>query len=684
MGAVKYALGIDVGGTFTDLALVRLSDGAAFYYKTSSTPHDPSEAMTTGIRALLRQTEIPAGDIAYFGHGTTVATNALIVGKTARTGLITTDGFRDVLEIRRQRQPHNYDFRMAKPPPPVPRHLRREIRERTYLFGLENIPPDESAIPGIVDDFRREGVEAVAICFLHAYQNPVHEARIAEAVRKAFPGAFVCASHEVMAEFREYERISTTVLNALLGPVMQRYLENLERSAADLGVVAPKILQSNGGVASPREAGRNPVRTLASGPAAGVTGAVHLCNAAGFPNIITFDVGGTSTDVCLIERGEALIRRQREFVGYPVRFPMMDVHSVGAGGGSIAWVDSGGFLHVGPQSAGAHPGPACYGRGGTEPTVTDANVLLGRLWQEALLGGRMPIDAGLARKAIEERVAKPMGLALEEAAQAILTILNENMVQAIRMISVEQGFDPREFALVAFGGAGPLLAAPVAQQLGMSQVVVPEGPGLLCALGLLVAEIRSDFSVTRMQRLDNAAANAMNAVFAELERDVAAWFDRERIAPDARRIERAVDMRYVGQSHELTIKVESGRIAAADLDALAAEFRREHARVYGYAAEAPMQLVTFRATAKARVSAPPAPAGQTRSACAEAAVKRTRRVWFPQSRAYVETPVYDRASLDPGVVLEGPAIVEQMDTTTVLMPGHRLESRADRNLVMNI
>jgi N-methylhydantoinase A len=684
MNAVKYALGVDVGGTFTDLALVRLSDGAAFYYKTSSTPHDPSEAITTGIAELLRQTEIAARDVTYFGHGTTVATNALIVGKTARTGLVTTDGFRDVLEIRRQRQPHNYDFRMPKPPPPVPRHLRRGIRERTYLFGLSNIAPDESAIPGIVADFRREGVEAIAICFLHAYRNPAHEARIAEAVREAFPEAFVCASHEVLAEFREYERISTTVLNAMLGPVMQRYLENLERSAGRLGVIAPKILQSNGGVASPREAGRNPVRTLASGPAAGVTGAVHLCNAAGFANIITFDVGGTSTDVCLIERGEPLIRRQREFVGYPVRFPMMDVHSVGAGGGSIAWVDTGGFLHVGPQSAGAHPGPACYGRGGTEPTVTDANVLLGRLSREALLGGRMPIDAGLARKAVEEKVAKPMGLDLEEAAQAILTILNENMVQAIRMISVEQGFDPREFALVAFGGAGPLLAAPVAQQLGMSQVVVPEGPGLLCALGLLVAEIRSDFSVTRILRLDESAPETMSSVFAELEAEVRAWFDGERIEAGARRVERAVDMRYAGQSHELTIKLPNDSVAAADIDALAADFRREHARVYGYAAEAPMQLVTFRVTAKARVSAPPAHAGGSRSGAAEEAITRTRNVWFPQSRAYVETPVYERERLHAGATLHGPAIVEQMDTTTVVMPGQTLVARADGNLLLSI
>lgn len=684
MGPNRYALGVDVGGTFTDFALVRLSDGTTFYHKISSTPHDPSEAIALGIAELLRQTSIPAGDVSYFGHGTTVATNALIVGKTARTGLITTKGFRDILEIRRQRQPHNYDIRMPKPPPPVERHLRREIRERTYLFGMKDVPPDELAIPEIVQDFRREKVEAVAICFLHAYHNPAHEARIAEVVREAFPEAFVCASHEVLSEFREYERICTTVLNASLGPVMQRYLGNLEKSAEKLGVAVPKILQSNGGVASPREAGENPVRTLASGPAAGVTGAVHLCKTAGFPDIITFDVGGTSTDVCLIEGGEPLIRREREFAGYPVRFPMMDVHSVGAGGGSIAWVDSGEFLHVGPQSAGAHPGPACYAQGGTDPTVTDANVLLGRLSPNALLGGRMRIDATLARKAIEEKVAKPMGLGLEEAAHGILTILNENMTQAIRMISVEQGFDPRQFTLVAFGGAGPLLAAPVAHQLGIAKVLVPDGPGLLCALGLLVADIRSDFSMTRIMNLSNAGVNAINAAFAELETDVGCWFDREEIVENARQIERAVDMRYVGQSHELTVNFRTAPLAATDLAALVADFRQEHARVYGYATEAPVQLVTFRVTAKARVTAPPQASFSVSGRDSHAARTGTRQAWFQQLAKYVETPVYDRKGLGPGTELHGPAIVEQMDTTTVVMPGDILTVDFHGNMLLSI
>ena len=492
MAPERYVLGVDVGGTFTDFALVRLPDGRTWFLKTPSTPDDPSRAIAAGVPELLDRAAAGAGDVRYFGHGTTVATNALITGDTAVTGLITTEGFRDILEIRRQRQPHNYDIRMPKPPPLVARHLRRGIEERTYLLGPSDVPPDLEALYGILDDFRREGVEAVAVCFLHSYHNPAHEAAVAAAVREHLPGAFTCASHEVVAEFREYERTTTTVLNASLGPVVSRYLERLGERSRALGVVAPKILQSHGGVASLRDAGAMAGRCLMSGPAAGVTGAGFLAGRAGCPDVITFDVGGTSTDVCLIDGNRPIVAKEREVRGHPVRFPMVDVHSVGAGGGSIARVDTGGFVHVGPRSAGAAPGPACYGLGGGEPTVTDANVVLGRLSGESLLGGRMSLRPDLAHRAIAEKVAAPMGLGVEEAAEAVLTILNENLVQAIRVISVEKGFDPRRFTLVAFGGAGPLLASALARELGMTRVMVPPGPGLLCALGLLVADVRSD------------------------------------------------------------------------------------------------------------------------------------------------------------------------------------------------
>ena len=688
MTRLAYALGVDVGGTFTDFALISLKDGSAYYHKTSSTPDDPSGAVGRGIAELLAEAGVEPAQVSYFGHGTTVATNALIMGKMATTGLITTEGFRDILEIRRQRQPHNYNIRVPKPPPLVPRHLRRELRERTYLEDWErSVEPDMEGLQAIVDDFRDEGVEAVAVCFIHSYHNPAHEARVVHWLRERVSQVFVCASHEVSAEFREYERFSTTVLNASLGPVMSRYLDRMENGAATLGICPPTILQSNGGVVSPGEAGRLPVRTLASGPAAGVTGAARLSVAAGFPDIITFDVGGTSTDVCLIEDGRPLIARERQFGGDPVRFPMMDVHSVGAGGGSVAWIDAGGFLRVGPQSAGATPGPACYGIGGTEPTVTDANVVLGRLNQEVLLGGRMPIKADLAHAAVEARIASPLGMSVEEAAEGILTILNENLVQAIRVISVERGFDPRGFALVAFGGAGPLLASTLAGELGIGSVIVPTNPGVLCALGLLVADVRSDFGLTRIMNLDRASPDDLNRAVSEVAAEAVAWFERERVPPRKRNLVKAIDMRYVGQSHELTVELpdelQRRDFTERDRDPLVRAFLRDHEHVYGYAPEAPIQLVTFRVSARADVSRPPLVGDAVADGGdAEAARTGTRRIHFTESHGYVDSPVYDRARLTGSAEILGPAIVEQMDATTVILPGQIARQDPAGNLVL--
>ena len=680
MGSEGYALGVDVGGTFTDIALIRLSDGRAFFHKTSSTPSDPSTAVAEGVQALLARSDVKPSQVRYFGHGTTVATNAVITGRTARTALITTSGFRDVLDIRRQRQPHNYDIRIDKPPALVPRHLRRELRERVYLSGDPAVAPDVGAVESIVADFKREGVEAVAVCFLHSYARPEHEALVAQAVRANFPEAFTCSSHEVLAEFREYERISTTVLNAALGPVMSRYLHHLEARARAMGLVAPKILQSNGGVASAREAGAKAVRTLVSGPAAGVTGAVQLAVAAGVPDIITFDVGGTSTDVCLIQDGRPLIARQREFHGHPVRFPMIDVHSVGAGGGSIAWVDEGGFLRVGPQSAGADPGPACYGSGGDRPTVTDANVVLGRLPSDALLGGSMRIDARLARKAIEQGVAAPMGLSLEEAAQGILTILNENLIRAIRVISVEKGYDPRNFTLVAFGGAGPLLGSALARELGIKRVMVPPHPGLLCAHGLLIADVRADFSLSRLALLKEAGAQALNSGFAKLELSASDWFSREGVPASQRHVERALDLRYAGQSHELTVQVPPGELRDDDLPALTARFRDEHMRVFGYAPDGQVQIVTYRLSAHTPVTG--APEEKVAPLPGGSAIIGKRQVHFQESDGFVDCPIYDRSLLAPGQEISGPAIIEQMDTTTVVLPGQNATVQLGGSLLL--
>jgi N-methylhydantoinase A len=678
----NFVLGIDVGGTFTDLVMIRLQDGRAFLHKTPSTPSDPSLAMERGIKEILASAAAAPAQVSYFGHGTTVATNALIEGKTAKTALITTAGFRDILEIRRQRQPHNYNIRIPKPVSPVARHLRCEMRERTFLMGRDNVTPSRAELDAHIAGFEGAEIAAVAVVFLHSYQNPAHEMEVVEWLRAALPGKFICASHEVLAEFREYERTSTTVLNAGLGPVMSRYLDQLESRVKTLGLGAkPNIQQSNGGFASPREAGHRPICTMASGPAAGVIGAVDLSRRAGFRDLITFDVGGTSTDVCLIEDSMPLIAREREVAGYPVRFPMIDVHSVGAGGGSIAWIDDGGFLQVGPRSAGADPGPVCYDRGGTEPTVTDANVLLGRLNPQALLNGRMPIRADLAREAIESKIAKPLGLSVEDAAEGILLILNETMVRAIRVTTVERGYDPRKFALLAFGGAGPLLATPLARELGLGTIVVPPGPGLLCALGLLVADARRDFSRTRIVPLQDGAAALIGQAATELSTQADQWFADENAANAARSLDWASDLRYLGQSHEITLPIVQGPFDPEIVTRLAEAFAKEHTRLYGYAADAPVELVTMRATARVAMSRPPLDVAAPIASAPSAAQRGSRMVHFPGA-GFVKCPIYDRSAIPEGVTIAGPAVVEQMDTTTIVFPGQRFHRDEFGNLII--
>ncbi len=678
----RFILGIDVGGTFTDLVLIRAGDGRVFSHKTPSTPADPSLAMEQGITEILAAAGAQAADVNYFGHGTTVATNALIEGKSAPTALITTSGFRDILEIRRQRQPHNYNIRIPKPASPIPRSLRREIPERTFLMGGRNVAPARKDLEQHIKDFEAANVSAIAVVFLHSYQNPAHEADVVAWLREALPGKFICASHEVLAEFREYERTSTTVINAGLGPVMSLYLDRLEQRVAAMGLGAkPHIQQSNGGFASPREAGRRPISTLVSGPAAGVTGAVHLTKKAGFPDVITFDVGGTSTDVCLIEKSIPLVAREREVAGYPVRFPMIDVHSVGAGGGSIAWVDDGGFLQVGPKSAGADPGPACYDRGGIEPTVTDANVLLGRLNPNFLLNGRMPIRSDLARAAIETKIAKPLGLSVEDAAEGILTILNETMVRAIRVITVEQGYDPRKFSLLAFGGAGPLLATPLARELGMGTVIVPPGPGLLCALGLLMADARRDFSVTRIVPLGPQSREAIAATANHLKTQAEQWLAEESDLSSQGTLDWAADVRYLGQSHELTLPMPGGPFDNRTIEHLLAAFTVEHTRLYGYAANAASEIVTLRLTARVSVQRPDLDDNVGDKPQAPLNPKGERQVHFA-GHGFIKCPIYDRTELQRCQKLAGPAILEQMDTTAVIFPDQTIECDTFGNMIV--
>ena len=675
------AIGVDVGGTFTDLALWDDERGALAVFKLPSVPHDPALGILDGIRSLASREGLDPAQLTFVAHGTTVATNALLEGKGARTGLVTTRGFRDLLEIARQRRPHLYDLQADKPAPLVPRYLRHEVGERLAWDGsvVEKLSLDD--VRRALDALNAEDVEALAVCFLYSFVDPTHERLVKGEIRARWPDRFVALSADVSPEFREYERLSTTVINAYLGPLVSRYLRSFGDEVGRLGIHHPPYVnQSNGGIISVAAASEQPVRTLLSGPSAGVMGAAWVSAAAGIDSIITFDMGGTSTDVARIEGGRPVIGAQRTIAGYPVRIPSLEIETVGAGGGSIAWVDSGGALRVGPQSAGAHPGPACYGRGGTAPTVTDANVLLGRLSATQLLDGRMAVRRELAEQSIAG-LAAPLGASVVETARGIVSVVQTNMLGAIRVVSVRKGYDPRGYTLVAFGGAGPLHAAALARDLGIERVLIPPAPGILCALGLLVAPLRLDLVRTRVALLEEAE---LAQGFEDLESQAAAWLDRESVPPARRRLARAFDMRYVGQNFELTVTPPEG--TGLDTRSLRAEFLREHERVYGYAApDEHVQIVAWRLTAFGDRELPPMPAlPPATSADAKEARIGERAVYFEDARDFLTAPVYRRERLRAGHRLAGPAIVEQMDSTTVILDGQEALVDARANLVIHV
>ena len=660
-------VGIDTGGTFTDLVAVDVARGRYHYHKVPTLTADPAQGILDGIAELLDQNGLARGDVHFLVLGTTLATNAVLQGKWARTGVITTAGFRDVLELARQRRPHYFNLDVPKPMPPATRDCRVEVAERIANDGAVVLPLADEQVSDAISGLKSTGVEAVAILFMHAYANPEHEERAAALVRKHWPGVYVCASHEVLAEFREFERFATTAVNASLMPVMDRYLDRFEQGVADLGIrQAPRVMQSNGGAVSPGAVRKLPVNTFFSGPAGGVIGSAGLGRQLKLPNLVTFDMGGTSTDVCLIRDGEPAQKSERQMGGFPVRTRTLDIHTIGAGGGSIAWMDAGGLLKVGPQSAGAYPGPAAYGRGGTLATVTDANVVLGRLNPESLLGGRMAMHPDQARAAIEV-LAGQLKVDSIKAAAGVIEIINANMMGAVRVISVEQGEDPRDFALVAFGGAGPLHAADVARQMGMRKVLVPPRPGLLSAIGLLHADVRGDFSLTRLTSAKRAGLPALNGGLAELERRGAAWLAGE--GEQRAKFEWFADLRYFGQNSELIMSLARGRLDASSLEALIEAFQRRHKEQYGYdMRKQPVEVVNVRlvVTAKRRAST------QERAAAVRGnpgqALVHHRKVWFPET-GFVATPVYDRDRLGVGSRISGPAIIEQMDATTVVPPG---------------
>src|ERR1043166_40160 len=680
----RWRVGVDAGGTFTDICLFDASDGRVAIWKVASTPDDPSRGIAEGVEEALRRVSPdggarPAAAVAYFGHGTTVATNALIQHRGVATGLVTTAGFRDLLEIGRQKRPDLYDFFADKPPTLVPRDLRIEVAERVRHTGDIETPLDEPAVRAAAQKLRATGVAAVAIAFLYSFVRPEHEQTAKRILQQELPEAFICASHEIAPEFREFERLSTAVVNAYLGPVMRRYIERLGARLRDLGMeAAPHMTQSNGGVIGFATAAAMPVRTILSGPSTGVVGAQAVGAAAGFTDLITFDMGGTSTDVALLKDGAVRLASEAMVHGYPLKAPMLDIHTVGAGGGSIACVDAGGLLKVGPRSAGADPGPVCYGRGSAGPTVTDANIVLQTLNPTHLLGGRMAVRQDLARAAIG-RLAGQLGLPLMQTAQGIVSVVTANMARAIRVISVQRGHDPRDYTLVACGGAGPLHAARHARELDIARVLVPRSPGILCAMGLLLTDLRADFAATRLLPLKAETVSEIAAAFAALEARAAAWFTEENIAAERRRLTRTVDMRYAGQNYELAVPLPEGPITPRTIDALAEGFAAAHQRMYGFLAEEePVQLVTFRIEATGLVAKAMLAQEPMQGADASGAICARRDVWIAEEERNLPCPIYDRDLLKPGNRFTGPAIVEQMDATTLVLPG--MTARVDEYL----
>ena len=665
----RVHVGVDTGGTFTDVVAYVEGSDSVVAVKVPSTPAQPDAAVVDGMRAALAGLGMEPAGVRLLVHGTTVATNALLERKGARTGLITTAGFRDVYEIRRLNRSYEdlYNVFWAKPAPLVPRHLRREVRERMTVDGTPITPLDPASVEDAVAVFRREGVESVAVCLLHAYRNPSHEEHVGRLLEELLPSAFVSLSHVISPQYREYERTATTAANAYIAPVVSRYLQDLEARLADEGVPAPLyVMHSAGGAQSVAETRSRPVTAVLSGPAAGVTAAVRLVEDSGHPDLVTLDMGGTSTDVAMLRRGVPPITTESEVGGEPIRVPMLDISTVGAGGGSIAWCDDGGLLHVGPRSAGAEPGPVCYGRGGVEPTVTDANLVLGFLDGGSVLGGRIRLDRAGAEAALAA-FGDAVGLSATEAALAVFELVNTNMLRAVRAVSVERGLDPRRFPLVAFGGAGPVHAAALGRELGSPTVLVPEDPATFSALGLLVADLRRDAMLTRVLPVEPAAAPAVGAILDELTARLSRELSEEGHDLGRGTYRRTVEARYVGQAYEIPVALPDGEITGAALEGVARAFHAAHAERYGHSApEEVVEGVSFRVTATVAMPKPPLP---RRPGTVEMPRPgHERRVWFDAERP-TPTPVFERGRLRPGARMAGPALIVEAGSTTVVHPG---------------
>ncbi|WP_025322208.1 hydantoinase/oxoprolinase family protein [Deferrisoma camini] len=672
---MTYKIGIDVGGTFTDFLLTE-EDGTSHIYKVLSTPKDPSIATIQGIEEMARDrgltTEEFLGQVSTIVHGTTVTTNATLTYTGAKTGLLTTKGFRDALEMRRGIREEQYNNRFPNARPVVERYLRLPVAERVDYKGDVVEPLDEGSVRAALAEFRNEGVEAVAICFMNAFANPAHERRAAEIVRDELPGAFLSVSTEVVPAIRFYDRVSTTALNAYVGPVLTRYLQSLIRKLEGLryqGILL--IMASNGGVISPEAAMDKPATTLLSGPAGGPVAGLAFVRGQGYEDCITCDMGGTSFDVALVKDGKPLTTTEGSINRLRISLPMLNVVTIGAGGGSIGWIDEGGLLRMGPQSAGADPGPACYGRGGELPTCTDADLVLGYLDPAFFAGGRMPLDLEAARRAIDEHVARKLGYTVEEAAAGMYDVINVSMAAAVREIAVNNGYDPRDFPLVTAGGAGPNHACMIALELGIPVILVPRESSIFCAAGMLRSDLKHDFVRSYPARLDEFDRDRFRALCREMRDEGVRQLAAEGIPEDRVETHVVLDLRYVRQYHEVSVEVPWDEALAADPEAFAARFHPQHDALYGYnLAEkgTPVELINVRVTTVGRTDKPrlaPEPlAGEDPSP----AFKRSRSAYLPREKRFADVPVYDGMKLRHGNRIAGPAIIEQVNTTTFVTP----------------
>lgn len=674
---MTWRFGVDIGGTFTDVALIDEAMGTIGVAKTPTTPDDFGRGVLNGLNEALAKYGMPAAEVTLLSHATTVVTNALLEEKGARTALVSTRGFRDLLELRRSARADLYDLFQDPPAVLVPRHRRLEITERIGADGSVVIPLAEDELPGLIEQLRKLEVEAVALSFLFSFQNDAHEKAVGAAIREALPGVPVFLSCEVLPEIREFERTSTTSVCAYVGPILESYLRRLQEATQSLGLPELMVMGSAGGVLDVPGALAMPAAAVESGPAAGVIAAQLIGRQMGKPNLLSFDMGGTTAKASLIDNGRVETTAEYEVgssasqsrwlhgTGHPIRVPVIDLAEVSAGGGSIAWIDPAGSLKVGPMSAGAVPGPVCYGKGGTQPTITDTNLVLGYLDATSLLGGELQIDFTAAEKALREQVAEPLGQTVEQAAAGIIAIVNNAMAEALRMVSVERGHDPRDFAMVAFGGAGPLHACALAEELDVPEVIVPPIPGAFSALGLVGADIRRDYARTIYAPLESLTPQQLAAIWEDMEAEGRKMLASARVPQDSQQIVRQADLRYGRQAYELTVNAPDGDVTAATLTTLANGFHAAHERTYGHKNEAEaVHIVTLRLSAIGLLGNP----RFTETTGDGNSLKAERPAWFAAT-GRVATPVHDRTRLAESQQVKGPAIVESLDSTLVIPPG---------------